>query len=142
MNYSNTITTSFSTTNNQPSNIIFHIKPHFNQSHQIDQENFTMATVIFVVFVSFGCVFLGFTVFALFCIVKKSKCSKTANKSELVHVDEHLKVSKNAVQGPNGMKVVSITMDDDLHVNEQEECRKNEKFGKDIHQTPFDEIHA
>ncbi|KAJ9564791.1 hypothetical protein OSB04_000757 [Centaurea solstitialis] len=86
-----------------------------------------MATTIFVVFVSFGGVFfLGFTVFALWCILKKSKCSKASNKSELVHIDEHLKVSENAVQGPNGMKVVSITIDDDLHVDEQEDCRKNE----------------
>ncbi|KAI3672824.1 hypothetical protein L6452_38924 [Arctium lappa] len=86
-----------------------------------------MATVIFVIFVSFGCVFfLGFVVFALCCIVKKLKCSKTADKSELVHVDEHLKVSENAVQGSNGMKVVSITIDDDLHVDEKEDYRKNE----------------
>ncbi|KVH99639.1 hypothetical protein Ccrd_022122 [Cynara cardunculus var. scolymus] len=99
-----------------------------------------MATVVFVVFVSFACVFfLGFTVLALCCVLKWLKCSKTANKSELVHVDEHLKVTENAVQGPNGMKVISITIDDDLHADEKEDCTKNEKFGKDVHS---DEIHT
>nr|GEX28313.1 hypothetical protein CTI12_AA557360 [Tanacetum cinerariifolium] len=33
-------------------------------------------------------------------------------------------------------KAVSITIDDDLHIDEEEEYRKNENFGKDLHQTP------
>nr|GFC63901.1 hypothetical protein CTI12_AA557360 [Tanacetum cinerariifolium] len=27
-------------------------------------------------------------------------------------------------------------IDDDLHIDEEEEYRKNENFGKDLHQTP------
>ncbi|KAI3789064.1 hypothetical protein L2E82_01851 [Cichorium intybus] len=59
--------------------------------------------------------------------------SKTTEKNELVHVDEHLKVTENVLQGPNGMKAVAITVEDDLHVDEEEECRKKEKFEKDFH---------
>ena len=54
----------------------------------------------------------------------------------MVHVDEHLKVRENVVEGPLGTKNVSITIDDDLHVDEKEEREKNEKFGKVLHQTP------
>ncbi|KVH99640.1 hypothetical protein Ccrd_022121 [Cynara cardunculus var. scolymus] len=91
--------------------------------------------IIFIVLVSFGCVFFSaFALFALFCIIKKSKCSKTTKQSELVKVDEHLKVRENIAQGRNGMKTVAITIDDDLHVEEAETCMKNEKLGKDIHQ--------
>ncbi|KAL7582360.1 hypothetical protein Lser_V15G45710 [Lactuca serriola] len=91
-------------------------------------------TVIFVVFVSFGCVFfLALPLFALCYILKKSKCNKMAEKSEMVHIDEHLKVNENILQGPNGTKLVAITIDDDLHVDEEEECRKNEKLGKELH---------
>nr|GFC76048.1 tracheary element differentiation-related 6 [Tanacetum cinerariifolium] len=54
---------------------------------------------------------------------------------EMVHVDEHLTVSENVLQGSN-RKVFSITIDDDLHIDEEEVYRKNENFGKDLHQTP------
>ncbi|KAK1435543.1 hypothetical protein QVD17_01309 [Tagetes erecta] len=97
-------------------------------------------TTIFVVFVSFGGVcFIALASFALWFVVKKSKCSKTSNKQEMVHVDEHVKVKKNIVQGLNGMKAVSITVDDDLHVDEEKECIKNEKIGKNLH---HDDINA
>ncbi|CAI9287039.1 unnamed protein product [Lactuca saligna] len=42
-------------------------------------------------------------------------------------------VRENVVQGPNGMKTVAITIDDDLHVDEEEESRKKEKLGKEHH---------
>nr|GEV54517.1 tracheary element differentiation-related 6 [Tanacetum cinerariifolium] len=94
-----------------------------------------MVTVVFVVLVSFGCLFfLAPTLFALCYIIKKWKCKKTTSKTEMVHVDEHLKVSENVLQGPN-RKAVSITIDNDLHIDEEEEYRKNENFGKDLHQT-------
>ncbi|KAI3820388.1 hypothetical protein L1987_07934 [Smallanthus sonchifolius] len=60
----------------------------------------------------------------------------------MVHVDEHLKVRKNIVRAPNGLEAVSITVDDDLHSDEQEECMKNEKVGKHLHQTPSDASNA
>ncbi|GJV95197.1 hypothetical protein Tco_1546774 [Tanacetum coccineum] len=95
-----------------------------------------MATVVFVVLVSFGCFFfLAPTLFALCYIIKKWKCKKTTSKKEMVHVDEHLKVSENVMKGPDGRKAVSITIDDDLHIDEEEEHKKNENFGKDLHQT-------
>ncbi|KAI3717962.1 hypothetical protein L1987_69917 [Smallanthus sonchifolius] len=71
--------------------------------------------------------------------IVRFKCSKTTNKEEMVHVDEHLKVRENIVQTPNGMKAVSITVDDDLHVDEEQESMKNEKIGKNLH---HDGIHA
>ncbi|GJT30300.1 hypothetical protein Tco_0117644 [Tanacetum coccineum] len=96
-----------------------------------------MVTVVFVVLVSFGCFFfLAPTLFALCYIIKKWKCKKTTSKDEMVHVDEHLKVTENAVEVPLGFKVASITIDDDLHADGEEYCRKNEKFGTELHQTP------
>ncbi|KAL4588547.1 hypothetical protein LXL04_001438 [Taraxacum kok-saghyz] len=70
------------------------------------------------------------TLFALCWIIKKYKCSKRSEKNEMVHVDEHLKVRENVVQGPNGMKAVAISIDDDIHVDEEDESRKEEKLGK------------
>ncbi|KAJ0765553.1 hypothetical protein HanPI659440_Chr08g0304801 [Helianthus annuus] len=88
-------------------------------------------TTIFIVFVSFGCVFfLAFALCALWFIVKKWDCNAAAQKQDAVHVDEHVKVRENIVQAPNGMKAVSITVDDDFHADEEQECRKNERIGK------------
>lgn len=98
-------------------------------------------TVIFVVFVSFGCVFLLALASIAFCwFIKKCKCSKTTEKSEMVHIDEHLKVSENILQGPNGTKTVAITIDDDLHADEKEACAKNENLGKGYDQRARDGI--
>lgn len=90
-----------------------------------------MTTIVFIVFVSFGCVFfLAFGLIALCFIIKKWECSKTVEKGEMVHVDEHMKVSENIFQGPNGKKTVAITIDDDLHVHDEEDVIKNEKIGR------------
>ncbi|MFS7940997.1 hypothetical protein Hanom_Chr05g00470961 [Helianthus anomalus] len=100
-------------------------------------------TVIVVVFVSFGCVFfVGLALVAWCFIMNTAKCSKTTNKDEMVHVDEHLKVRKNFVKGPNGTEAVSISVDDDLHIDEQDERTKNEKVGKNLDQTPSDAVRA
>ncbi|GJX57116.1 hypothetical protein Tco_0287013 [Tanacetum coccineum] len=58
----------------------------------------------------------------------------------MVHVDEHLKVSENIFQGPNGMKTVAITIDDDLHAHGKKERAKNEKLGKGYDQTTRDGV--
>lgn len=60
----------------------------------------------------------------------------------MVHIDEHLKVNENIFQGPNGMKTVAITIDEDLHAHGKEDCVKNEKVGKGLHQTNSDNIDA
>ncbi|KAL8215630.1 hypothetical protein R6Q57_022467 [Mikania cordata] len=60
----------------------------------------------------------------------------------MVHVDEHLQVRKNMVRGPNGVEDASITVDDDLHVDKQEESMKNQKVGKHSHKRPNDAFHA
>ncbi|KAI3820389.1 hypothetical protein L1987_07935 [Smallanthus sonchifolius] len=92
-----------------------------------------MTTIVFIVFISFGCVFFLALATIAFCyFIKKWKCNKTTEKNETVHVDEHLKASENILQGPNGMKTVAITIDDDLHVHEEDEAIKNEKIGKDV----------
>ncbi|KVH99644.1 hypothetical protein Ccrd_022124 [Cynara cardunculus var. scolymus] len=86
-----------------------------------------MATIVFIVFYSFGCAFfLALVSVAFYCFVKKSKCSKTTEADDTVHVDEHLKVKENILEGPNGTKTVAITIDDDLHVHENKESSKNE----------------
>ncbi|KAI3672823.1 hypothetical protein L6452_38923 [Arctium lappa] len=120
---------SFFTTNTCPPNIIFHIKP-ISKILKISQENLTiniMATIVFIVFYSFGCAcFLALASVALYCFIKKSKCTKTTEKDEMMHVDEHLKVKEDILEGPNGTKTVAITIDDDLHVHENKESSKNE----------------
>ncbi|KAJ0748575.1 hypothetical protein HanRHA438_Chr05g0244841 [Helianthus annuus] len=95
-----------------------------------------MKTVIFVVFISLGCVFfLAPIVITLCYFMKKWKCSKSVEKNEMVHLDEHRKMSENIFQGPNGMKTMAITIDDDLHVHGEEEVTKNEKIGKGDYST-------
>ncbi|KAJ0547869.1 hypothetical protein HanIR_Chr08g0377041 [Helianthus annuus] len=88
-------------------------------------------TTIFIIFVSFGGIFLlGLATIALCCLMKKWKGSKATEQNKMVHFDEHKKVHENIVQGPSGAKTVALTVDDDLHVDEEEECVKNEKLGK------------
>ncbi|KAL6218098.1 PREDICTED: uncharacterized protein LOC101295780 [Fragaria vesca subsp. vesca] len=57
--------------------------------------------------------------------------SSNVQETDIIHVDGHEKVKEDIVEGPHGSKAVLLTIDDDIHVDE--EIRKNERSGKDGH---------
>lgn len=89
-------------------------------------------TVIIVVFVSFGSIFfLGFFLFALWCIIKKRK-TKTVEETEIIRTDEHRKLKEAIVQGPYGPHVVVLSVEEKKHT--EEEIIKNEnREGNEMH---------
>ncbi|EEF36238.1 protein TRACHEARY ELEMENT DIFFERENTIATION-RELATED 6 [Ricinus communis] len=89
-------------------------------------------TVVLVVFVSLGGVFfLAFLAFALCCFIKKRK--KRVQETDVIQVDEHLKVKEAIVEGPNGPQSVVLQIEDDVHVNEVIKKQKEENFGDGLH---------
>ncbi|KAL8132892.1 protein TRACHEARY ELEMENT DIFFERENTIATION-RELATED 7A [Apium graveolens] len=84
-------------------------------------------STVIVVFVSLGgfC-FLAFVLFALCCFIKYRK--KASQEADNVRVDEHVKIKEDIVEGPHGTKAVVLTIEDDVHI--EEDIRKNEKFGE------------
>ncbi|XP_015934403.1 protein TRACHEARY ELEMENT DIFFERENTIATION-RELATED 7A-like [Arachis duranensis] len=83
-------------------------------------------TIIVIVFVSFGgLLFLSVLAFALFCLIKKMK--KKKQETDIIHFDEHRHVTEAIVPGPCGEQVVVLSVDDDVHIDE--EIIKNEEFG-------------
>lgn len=84
-------------------------------------------TVIVIVFISLGGVFfLAFLAAALFCFLKKRN-KKTVQETDLIHIDEHKKVKEAIVEGPHGSEVVMISVEDDIHIDE--EVMKSERVG-------------
>lgn len=65
--------------------------------------------------------------FALFCCIKKRK-KRTSQETEIIHFDEHKKVKEAVVSGPFGQKTVVLSVEDDVHIDE--EIKKNEKLGQ------------
>ncbi|RVW84983.1 hypothetical protein CK203_037632 [Vitis vinifera] len=59
------------------------------------------------------------------------KKKKMVQETEMVNVDEDLKVKEVVVQGPQGAQVVEVSMEDDVHI--QEETIKNENVGESSH---------
>ncbi|XP_059629915.1 protein TRACHEARY ELEMENT DIFFERENTIATION-RELATED 6-like [Cornus florida] len=102
--------------------------PHFVPPRSPDHHS----TVIVIVFVSFGCLcFLAFLAVALFCFIKKWKKKKTVQETDFIRTDEHLKIKEAIVHGPHGQDAVTLSIDDDVHVDEL--IRKNEVFGEGRH---------
>lgn len=89
-------------------------------------------STVIVVFVSVGgfC-FLAFVLFALCCFIKYRKKASQEQEADNVRVDEHVKIKEDIVEGPHGTKAVVLTIEDDVHI--QEDIRKNEKFGGGMH---------
>lgn len=82
-------------------------------------------------FISLGGVFfLAFLAAALFCFLKKKK-KKTVHEAEVVHFDEHKKVTEAIVEGRHGPKAVVLSVEDDVHI--EEEMVKSEKVGEGLH---------
>ncbi|KAJ1411099.1 pistil-specific extensin-like protein isoform X1 [Sesbania bispinosa] len=63
--------------------------------------------------------------FALFCCIQRRK--KKTQETEVIHFDEHKTVKETVVPGPFGREIVQITVEDDIHIDE--EIKKNETFG-------------
>ncbi|KAK4487200.1 hypothetical protein RD792_006519 [Penstemon davidsonii] len=83
-------------------------------------------TVIVFVFVSIGGIFfLAFLAAAFFCFIKKKK-KRIVQETDKIKIDEHMKVEEDIVQGPHGSKMVVLTIDEDVHI--EEEIKKNEKL--------------
>ncbi|KAM1105508.1 hypothetical protein ACFX13_002518 [Malus domestica] len=89
-------------------------------------------TVIVIVFISFGSVFfLAFLAVSLLCCIKRRK-KKTIQETNFIHIDKHRKMKEAIVEGPNGPQAVVLSVEDDVHVDE--EIRKNETIAhKGLH---------
>lgn len=68
--------------------------------------------------------------FALFCCIQKRKKKKT-QQADIVHIDEHKKVTETIVPGPFGKPTVVISVEDDVHVDEV--IKKNAQLGHGLH---------
>ncbi|XVE95632.1 hypothetical protein REPUB_Repub02eG0115000 [Reevesia pubescens] len=90
-------------------------------------------TVIIVVFVSCGGLFLlAFLAVALFCFLKKKK-KKTVQETDIVHVDEHLKVKEAIVPGPHGPRAVLLEIEDDVHIDKEIVKTARTEKGSNLH---------
>ncbi|KAF6154904.1 hypothetical protein GIB67_018341 [Kingdonia uniflora] len=87
-------------------------------------------TTFIVVFVSLGGLFfLAFLSVALCCFIKKKR--KIVQKTEILNVDEHLKVQEAIMPGPHGTETVILSVEEDIHI--QEVIKKNETVGQGLH---------
>lgn len=68
---------------------------------------------------------------ALWCFLKKKK--KMVRKAENVHIDEHRHVAERMVQGPNGTESVILSVEDDIHIEEDIRKSELENFRKGLH---------
>lgn len=66
--------------------------------------------------------------FALFCCIQRRK--KKTQETEVLHFDEHQTVKETIVPGPFGRNTVVVTVEDDVHIDEE---IKTEKVGHGLH---------
>ncbi|XP_034675200.1 uncharacterized protein LOC117906323 [Vitis riparia] len=59
------------------------------------------------------------------------KKKNMVQETEMVNVDEHLKVKEAMLAGPHGAQALALCMEDDKHIHE--EIKKNEKLGEGLH---------
>ncbi|CAK9145730.1 unnamed protein product [Ilex paraguariensis] len=103
-----------------------------NEMLSNDETSHKNAIIIIVIVAFGGLFFLAFLLIALCCFGKKIwKKKKTIQETDIVRVDEHMRIKEAAVQGPHGAEAVVLSMEDDVHV--EEEIRKNEKVGAGTH---------
>lgn len=70
---------------------------------------------------------------ALWCFLKKKKKKKMVRKAENVHIDEHRTVKENIIQGPHGTENVMLSVEDDIHIEEDIKKSEIENFQKGLH---------
>ncbi|KAJ7959239.1 proline-rich receptor-like protein kinase PERK10 [Quillaja saponaria] len=116
----------------QTNNYQFH---PFSPPPPSDPDNNPRVIVLVIVFVSLGAIFfLAFLAFSLCCLIKRRKKKSTVQETNIIHVDEDRKVREAIVPGPHGPTAVILSIEDDVHIDE--EIRKNEKFGQGLHAKP------
>lgn len=82
------------------------------------------STVIAVVFVPLGgLLFLAMLSIALCFFIKKRK-KRTIQETDIIKIDEHVKIQEAIIPGPHGPQVVVLNVEKDEHI--EEEIRKNE----------------
>ena len=59
------------------------------------------------------------------------KKKNMVQETEMVNVDEHLKVKEAMLAGPHGAQALALCMEDDMHIHE--EIQKNEKLAEGLH---------
>jgi hypothetical protein len=84
--------------------------------------------VIIVVFVSLGGLLLLGCLAALFCWHKKKKGRKAEGEAEVLNFSNHVHVHKDTMSGPQGAKVVKLTVDKDAKF--QEAVKKQDTIGE------------
>lgn len=73
---------------------------------------------------------MAFLCIALCCFIKKRK-KRAVQETDIVRIDEHAKIHEAIIQGPHGAQAVILSIDEDVHV--QEEIKRNEMVGKGSH---------
>ncbi|KAF7113356.1 hypothetical protein RHSIM_RhsimUnG0132700 [Rhododendron simsii] len=88
------------------------------------------STIIVVVFISLGSLFfLAFLAIALCYLIKKRK-KRAIQETDVVRIDEHVRVQEAIIQGPHGAQAVILSIEEDVHV--EEDIKRNEIVGKGI----------
>jgi preprotein translocase subunit YajC len=82
------------------------------------QPNNPPIVIVVVVVCSGGLILLSLITFVLFCFFQKRKEKKT-QETDIIHIDEHKKGKENIVSGPFGQQAVEISVEDDVHVDEE-----------------------
>ncbi|RYR54823.1 hypothetical protein Ahy_A06g030091 isoform C [Arachis hypogaea] len=77
-----------------------------------------------------GLLCLSMLAFALFCWVQKRK--KKTEETDIIHIDEHKKIKETIVPGPFGTQTVVISVEDDVHIDEEIK-KKTEEGGHHHH---------
>ena len=55
-------------------------------------------------------------------------------KTEIINIDEHIKVQETIIPGPHGEQIKVLSIEEDLHI--EEEIKKNEKVSEGPHIKP------
>ncbi|PNX75232.1 proline-rich receptor-like protein kinase PERK10-like protein [Trifolium pratense] len=93
------------------------------------QSNNPPIVIVVVVVCSGGLVLLSLITFVLFCFFQKRKEKKT-QETDVIHIDEHKKGNETIVSGPFGQQSVAISVEDDVHVDEE---KKKETLDHGLH---------
>lgn len=92
-------------------------------------------TVYVVVFVSFGWFFFfAFCLLAMWYFLTKKKARKEKKEeADVIHRDEHLKVKEDVEKGPRGEEAVALSIEKDVHFEEDRVKNAEELRGKNMH---------
>ncbi|KAK4340917.1 hypothetical protein RND71_039418 [Anisodus tanguticus] len=90
-------------------------------------------TIIIFVFSMFGCILFGLVLLA-FCsyFLKKKKKTTIVETKEVKHIDDHIKIKEEIVEGPHGkLETVVLSVEEDLH--EKDDIVRTKKELEEVH---------